>query len=508
MKPYNGGKGLPMTGDGFRQAMDAGQAAHAAGDLQQAITHFVQAVRLSPEHPVALFNLGITLEDAGQPGAALPVQEEACRLRPDHPPALFRLGSLLAASGQPERALPLLVRLLAIKPDFPDAAFRCGNALMALDRPAEAERAFHLALSLAPGQGAVINNLAGALRRQGHVGDAACWYRRAVSCEPGSAEYHKNLGACLIQQGHWREGWSHYDWRCHQAVWRWRRDVAGVSRWDGAPLTGKRILVHFEQGLGDTLQFIRYMAVLKDMGAWTLFECQPTLRDILRTVEGIDELICHGDPLPHADVHAPLMSLPGLCGSTPATVPGASVPYLRPPRDRAAAWASRIGNEGIRIGINWQAAGTDRSIPLAAFAPLANVPGARLFSLQQDVGLEQLCMWTGRVPITRFDDSEQERKHGSFVDSAAIIANLDLVVSCDSAMIHVAGAMGTPAFLALPPLGDWRWMNDPERTVWYDCVRMFRADRQGGWMAVMERMTQAIIDGSSQKIRLDHNQNS
>jgi len=489
-----------MTLDGFRQAMEAGQAAHAAGDLHDAITHFAEAVRLSPGHPVALFNLGITLEDAGQVEAALPVQEEALRLRPDHPQSLFRLGSLLAALGQPQRALPLLTRLLALKPDFPDGAFRCGNALMALDRPAEAERAYRLALSLEPGQGTIINNLAGAARRQGQVSDAAPWYRRAVRCDPDRAEYHKNLGTCLIHQGHWREGWPHYDWRDRQAVWRWRRDVPGVPRWDGTSLAGKRILVHFEQGLGDTLQFIRYMAVLKQMGACTLFECQPTLRDILRGVWGIDELICHGDPLPPADVHAPLMSLPGLCGSTPATVPCASVSYLHPPQDRVAAWASRIGNEGLRVGLNWQAAGADRSIPLAAFAPLATIPGVRLFSLQQDVGLDQLEAWPGSVGITRFLDAERDRTHGSFMDSAAIVANLDLVVSCDSAMIHLAGAMGKPAFLALPPLADWRWMDDPESTVWYDCVRMFRSQQQQDWTQAVGRMAQTVMEISIRKI--------
>lgn len=497
-----------MIDEGFRQAMAAGQAAHAAGDLDRAVTHFTQAVRLSPGHPVAIFNLGITLEDQGKTDAALSILAEAARLRPDHAPTLFRLGSLLAVSGQPEQALPLLARLLAVRPDFPDAAFRCANVLMALDRPEEAESAYRLALSLEPGQGTIINNLAGACRRQGRPQDAARLYRRAVRCDPDNAGYHKNLGACLIQMGHWPEGWRHYDWRCRQAVWRWRRDVPGVPRWDGAPLAGKRILVHFEQGLGDTLQFIRYMAVLKEMGAWTLFECQPTLRDILRRVPGIDELICHGDPLPPADVHAPLMSLPGLCGSTPATVPGASVPYLHPPPDRVAAWASRIGNEGLRIGLNWQAAGADRSIPLSAFAPLATLPGVRLFSLQQDVGLDQLDTWPGPVGITRFLDAERDRGHGSFVDSASIIANLDLVVSCDSAMIHVAGAMGKPAFLALPPLGDWRWLNDPRRTVWYECVSMFRADRSGGWSAMMGGMAQAIMKGFVQKISVDHRQNS
>ncbi|KPF81896.1 hypothetical protein IP70_22680 [alpha proteobacterium AAP38] len=499
MKQQTGREGGPVTEDGFRQMMEAGQAAHAADNLQLAILHFAEALRLAPGHPVALFNLGITLEDAGQTEAALAMQEEAHRLRPDHPPGLFRLGSLLMTLGQPERALSVLARLLAVRPDFPDAAFRCGNILMALDRPVEAERAYRLALTLEPGQGAIVNNLAGAMRRQGRPGEATPWYRRAVRCEPGSPEYHKNLGACLIQQGHWREGWPHYDWRDRQAVWRWRRDVPGVPRWDGSSLAGKRILVHFEQGLGDTLQFARYFQVLKAMGAHTLFECQPEMQDILRGVDGIDELIRHSDPLPAADFHAPLMSLPGLCGSTPATVPGASAPYLRACPDRVVAWASRIGNEGLRIGINWQAAEAGKSIPLAAFAPLAAIPGVRLFSLQQQPGLEQLPEWSAALNLTHFTDADRDRRCGAFMDSAAIIANLDLVISCDSAVIHLAGAMGRPAFLILPPIADWRWMNDPERTVWYDCLRMFRSDTQGGWFAPIGSVIRSVVDGSIRK---------
>ncbi|MFV3077648.1 tetratricopeptide repeat protein [Niveispirillum fermenti] len=478
--------------DDFRLQVEAGIAAHAAGRPGEAAGHFAAAVRLMPDHPVALFNLGIALEDSGQGAAALPVLSAAHRLRPDHPHILFRLGSLLAAQGRPEPALVLLARLLRQQPDFPDAAFRLGNALMALDRPAEAERAYRLAVALKPDMASVANNLGGAIGRQNRPEAAAIWYRRAIRLAPTVPEYHKNLGACLISQGRLQEGWPHYDWRDRQAVWGWKRHFPGLPRWDGSPLAGKTILVHFEQGLGDTLQFIRYMSVLKRMGARTLFECQPVMRDILGCVPDIDQLVCHGDPLPPADCFAPLMSLPGLCGTGADTIPGGDRPYLHPPADLVATWAERIGQEGFRVGINWHANGPDRSIPLAAFARIAAIPGIRLFSLQQRAGLDQLAPLAGPLGIICLADAEQDDGFNSFVDSAAIIANLDLVISCDSAMVHVAGAMGRPTFLALPWLADWRWLRHPDRTPWYDCVRMFRAPSPGDWAAVTSRMAQAI----------------
>lgn len=490
-----------MTGEeDWRQQFEAGIAAHAGGRLQEAVAHFALAARQQPDHPVMLYNLGIALEDAGRGDAALPVLAQAARLRPDHTPTLFRLGSLLAAGGQQGPAADLLARLVALQPGFPDAGFRLGNVLMALERYEPAIEAYRLALALEPGSAAILNNLGSALLAGGRVEGAIQWLCRAVRLTPSSPESHKNLGTALFLKGEFRQGGPHYDWRERQENWGWKRQFPGIPRWHGSSLAGKTILVHYEQGLGDTILFIRYLSLLKQDGARTLFECQPTLRDILAWVPDIDQLICHGDPLPPADFHVPLISLAGLCGTTPGTVPGGVAPYLHPPAPLVAAWGRWIGGGGFKIGVNWQASAAPRSIPLSAFAPIAAIDGVRLFSLQQDVGLDQLDALSGPMGITTFPDAERDRAFGSFVDSAAIIANLDLVISCDSAMIHLAGAMGQPAFLALPRMGDWRWMQHPHRTPWYDSVRLFRATAPQDWASAIAPMVPLIMarigDGS------------
>lgn len=484
-----------MTGEeDWRRQFEAGIAAHSAGRLQEAVSHFALAARQQPDHPVVLYNLGIALEDAGRGDTALPALAQAARLRPDHAPTLFRLGSLLAAGGQQEAAAELLARLVALQPGFPDAAFRLGNVLVALERYEQAERAFRLALALEPGSAAILNNLGSALLAGGQVDGAIPWLRRAIRLAPSAPEGHKNLGTALFLKGDFRQGGPHYDWRERQENWGWKRHFPGIPRWDGSSLAGKTILVHHEQGLGDTILFIRYLRLLKQAGARTLFECQPTLRDILAWVPDIDQLICHGDPLPPADFHAPLISLPGVCGMVADTVPGGAVPYLKPPPHQVAKWRHRVGTHGFKIGINWHASAAPRSIPLSAFAPIAAIDGVRLFSLQQCVGLDQLDALAGPMGITTFPDAERDRAFGSFVDSAAIIANLDLVVSCDSAMIHLAGAMGHPAFLALPRMGDWRWMQHPDRTAWYDSVRLFRAQAPNDWTTAIAPMAPLIAE--------------
>jgi Flp pilus assembly protein TadD len=482
-------------GDSFLSHFNRGLAHYQAGRLGDATAEFRAAVAVQPGRPVAVYNLGIALADLGEREAAAKMLSEALRLRPDHPQTLFRLGGLLLGLDQAAAAVSMFRRLMRLQPGFPDAAFMLGNALMALDAPEQAQSAYRLAHALDPGRASIANNLGGSVMACVRPAEAVPHYRRAIQLDPDVPEYHKNLGTCLLTLGDFAEGWPAYEWRHRQANWRWKRSFPGVPAWDGGPLVGKTILVHFEQGLGDTVQFIRYLPLLQRMGARTIFECQPQLRDVLTGMRGVDILVCHGDPLPPFDVHVPLMSLPLHCRTTVATIPADrydGLPCLLPSPARVAFWRERIPASGFKVGINWQAAGANRSIPLEHFAPLAALPGVQLFSLQQRAGLEQLDRLGRTLGIVSWPDAERDTGFSSFVDSAAIIASLDLVISCDSAMIHLAGALGKSAFLLLPWLGDWRWMQNRESTPWYESVRLFRMQSRNDWAGVMRRVADEI----------------
>lgn len=463
--------------------------------LESASSCFRMAATVRPEHPVVWFVLGLVLRGLGQLDGATVAFRAALRLRPDDPDTLFQWASLLIERRLVGEALAPLLRLVALRPGHPGAAFSLGNGLMAVDEPERAEAAYRLAVALEPGSAAANNNLGAALLSRCRPEAAAVSYRRAVRLEPASPEHHKNLGVSLLMVGNFEEGAREYEWRTRQAVWRWNRDSLGIPPWDGGPLAGKTILVHFEQGLGDTVQFIRYMAVLKAMGARTVFECQPALKRLLAGVPGIDALVARGEPLPEADRRVSLMSLLDRCRTTVGTIPG-GVPYLRSDPDRAEFWRRRIveagGRDAFRVGIQWRAAGADRSIPLDRFARLSHLSGVRLYSLQKADGPGQWERPDDRLGIVSLPDRDGKGEDEGFIDTAAIIEGMDLIVACDSVVGHIAGAMGRPVLLALPWLGDWRWMRHPDSTPWYPATRLFRMTRRNDWDGVMARIAAVV----------------
>ncbi len=463
--------------------------------LSDAVTSFRTAAALRPEHPVVWFLLGATLRTTGSAEEAMAALHAALRLRPDHPDTLFHLASVHLERRRPDLALPALRRLIALQPDRIGAAFALGSALMALDAPEEAERAFRLAALLQPDGAAVNNNLGAAIMAQRQPGAAIRHFRRAIRIDPSRPEHRKNLGIAQLMRGELEEGFRDYEWRMGQAVWQWNRSFPGKPVWDGGPLAGRTILVHYEQGLGDSVQFVRYLPLLKAMGARTVFECQPVLKRLLATAPGIDALVARGEPLPDFDCCLSLMSLPYRCRTRADTIPG-DIPYLRTDPERAAFWRQRVLGQArpgeLRVGIQWRADGGDRSIPLECFEPLSQLPGLRLFSLQQAVGLDELERLGTRFGIVDLPG----RRAGAegFLDTAALAECMDLVVACDSVVGHVAGALGKPVFLALPWLGDWRWMNHPDRTPWYPAHRLFRMARPNDWYGVMVRVAEAVAD--------------
>ncbi len=360
-------------------------------------------------------------------------------------------------------------------------------ALAALGRFAEAENCYHEALRLNPRYAEAHNNLASALQALGRHEEALAGYDLALLYQPDSASAHWNRSLAWLQQGDYQRGWPEYEWR-------WRRDRVVRRRlpgapWDGAPLDGRTLLIYPEQGLGDQIQFVRYAPLARQQGGRVVVECPPALLGLFATCPGIDQLVAEGTPLPPFDVHVPVMSLPHRLGTTLETIP-AAVPYLSADPARVASWAEVLaGIPGYRVGIAWQgnprhAWDRHRSIPLARFAPLAQVPGVRLVSLQKGPGVEQLRGLAERLPVAVLPDGPE----GTFLDTAAVVSQLDLVVTADTALAHLAGALGVPVWVALSAHSDWRWLRDREDTPWYPSMRLFRQATLGDWPGVFACM--------------------
>jgi tetratricopeptide (TPR) repeat protein len=450
----------------------------ALGELNrwaEAAESFIKALALQAAYADAEANLSVAQRRLGQLDAALGSAERALAVQPDHPEALTTRGLALAALGRFEAALESHERALALRPGYLQALNNAGVALDALDRTDEALARFDAALAL----------------------------------DPSFAEAEFNSGLALLRAGRGLEGWR----RCEA---RWRRKgepgptYTDASLWLGRPddraLIGQTILLHAEQGLGDTLQFCRYAPAVKALGARVILEVQPPLKTLLAGLEGVDQVIGIGEPVPPCDRQTPLLSLPlALAHPPPSAHPRESgddlfptPPYLVVDPTRRADCIARIPLPGgPRIGLVWAgsaAHGNDhnRSLPAEALAPLiaaARSAGAQTISLQKEIRAADLA-WLEQTPdLLRVEDQLTD-----FAETAAVISTCDLVISVDTSVAHLAGALGRPLWLLVPKPCDWRWMSNREDTPWYPGARLFRQQEPGDWAPVLDRMAQALAD--------------
>ena len=460
------------------------------GNLDEAVACCRRALQWKPNDAEIHNNLGAALNEQGKVDEAVACYRGALQLKPDYAEAYNNLGNVLKDQGKLDEAVACCRRALEWKPDFAQAHNNLGATLSEQGKLDEAVTYCRRALELKPDYAEAHNNLGLALNNQGKLDEASTRYRRALELQPDLAEAHLNQSLLRLLTADFQRGWVEYQWRWETKNSP-RRDFF-QPLWDGQPLEGRTILLHAEQGLGDTIQFVRYAPLVKRRAGAVLVECPRPLLALLTRCQGIDRLVVRGEDLPPFDLQAPLLSLPGLFHSSLETIP-ADVPYLFADAGRIAQWRGESGPAAsFKIGITWRGSPQHRndrarSIPLSCFEPLSSLPGVHLVSLQKGPGAEELQEVRNRFPLLELGS----RLH-DFMDTAAVLMNLDLLITCDTAVAHLAGALGVPVWVALPLVPDWRWLLDRSDSPWYPTMRLFRQDRRGDWPGVFRKIEVAL----------------
>jgi thioredoxin-like negative regulator of GroEL len=419
--------------------------------------------------------LAIAIEhhQAGRLAHAEQMYRQILKQQPNNVQALHRLGVIASQVGKHEKAIPFYQKVLALVPNFAEAHFNLASALHNQDKIEEAIAHYQQGLTLNPNYPEVHLNLGAALKSQGRLEEAIAHYQQALTLNPNYPKAHYNLAEALLQHGDLSQGFTEYEWRWQLPHCPPRRFLQPL--WDGSNLQGRRILLHAEQGLGDTIQFIRYAPLVAQQGGYVIVECQTPLLRLLATVPGINQLVAQGAALPQFDVHLPLLSLPHLLGTTLETIP-AQIPYLSPPESHDFRLEAPQGTR-LKVGIVWAGSPENpnnrhRSLDLDYFLKLLDVPGVAFYSLQKEPGaadLARLGDQQGRV------QDLSDRVH-DFADTAAAVAQLDLVITVDTSVAHLVGALGKPAWVLLAYDPDWRWLLGREDSPWYPSLRLFRQE--------------------------------
>jgi Flp pilus assembly protein TadD len=462
------------------------------GRLDEAIVSFNRAIQLNEGFAAAYSNLANALRGKGRTREAIAVLRRAIELNPEFTAAHNNLGIVLRDAGQLDEAIGAYRRAIEIDPNNADAQCNLGITLSDRDLLDEAIIAYRRAVEIRPDFAEAFNNLGTALKDNAQLEEAVGAFDRAIELNPPYAAAHWNRALTWLLLGDYRRGWAEYEWR---------RQMPGVRtvaprkfsqpQWDGSELRGRTIYLYPEQGLGDTLQFVRYAPLVAERGGRVIVEHPPELARLIRRMPGISEFASFEGPLPTFDVHASCLSLPLLFGTEVSSIP-ARVPYLMPEAELVKQWNRRFAalGEGLRVGLVWAGNPNNpldrgRSINLREFGPLAEIPGANFWSLQLEEPAQQLVP-PGLRLIDWTDDLHD------FADTAALIANLDLVITVETAVAHLAGAMGKRVWVLLRRVPPWRWLMDREDSPWYPTMRLFRQKTRGDWASVIQSVAEAL----------------
>ncbi len=501
--------------------VDLGVILRRAGQVDEAIKAYRAAIKIAPDHPGALNNfanllkvegqfeeaaklyqraiegnsnyleaynnLGLTFHELGRYPEAIRNYERGLSLAKDNPEIHNNLGNALKELGRPSDALACYRRAVALRPNYAEAHSNMGVVLQQQDEPEKAAPAFRLALAADPGNCATLNGLGKALLEQGDYGGAEKAFRDSITAKPAYAEAHWNLANLLLLTGRLVEGWNEYEWRFHCPTLSAYDRRFAQPRWDGSALDGERVFVPSEQGLGDIIQFVRFLPMIERLGGVPILECPSELTALLAPMVGRDRLAMRGTSPSDCRFHAPLLSLPHILMAGSDDMPGA--PYLTAP-DRDGV--NLTVDERPKIGLVWAGRSThkndhNRSIPLDRFEELLNAEICVFYGLQ--VGerrrdIERLG-YEGRIRDLSIAFTD-------FTVTASVIAELDLVITVDTAVAHLAGALGKPVWTLLPFVPEWRWMLERDDTPCYRSMRLFRQPERGDWEAPLHSVRMAL----------------
>lgn len=426
---------------------------HKAGQLEEAAALYREVLDGDPENADALHLMGVIMFDSGNRAAAIDLIQRALEIDPGIPSAFNNLAGILYKEGRLDEAGRLYLQAIQISPQFGEAWYNLGNIR----------------------------------QNQGRYDEALECYGRTLATAPNHAPAHWNRSLLWLLLGDYEKGWEEYEWR-------WPNEELPTPAvdypqpvWDGSPLEGQTIFLYSEQGLGDAIQFVRYVPLVLERGGRVILGCERPIERLFSRIQGVEKIVTPQSELPSFTCHASLLSLPRIFGTRLETIPS-QVPYLRSEETLSKEWSMRLGDgPGLKVGIVWrgnpaQKVNPIRSCPVALLEPLARIPGIRLFGLQKDPGEEGIPSG-----VTDLADDLND-----FTDTAAAVERLDIVISVCTSVAHLTGALGRPLWVMLTFNADWRWLRERDDSPWYPTARLFRQTQRGDWQGVVDRIAREL----------------